>query len=224
MADVYTDLSRVLYGYGSARIFLVREHGAMLRPTLNLAELLDGEIEDDEDAGVPNSAACAATTNADADGSVDVEEGAEGRVIQMLMRFICGFMQGCPFSTFLAILPMHMALQEAHDAYPDLRTASLADDNYFGALAAVFGPAFELVRKLHKERCNLKSNTSKLKAFVPAGGVEGVPKLFLEAQGGEILGQVCRRLCRSRRAQIGRVEDRPAHQNPYRASRAARPD
>ena len=82
----------MLYGYGSARIFLVREHGAMLQPTLNPAELLDGEIEDDEDAGVPDGAARAATTDADADGSVDVEEeGAEGRVIQMLMRFIRGF-------------------------------------------------------------------------------------------------------------------------------------
>lgn len=45
--------------------------------------------------------------------------------------------------------------------------------------------------KLHKERCNLESNTSKLKAFVPTGGVEGVPGLFLDAQGVEILDFKC---------------------------------
>ena len=61
----------------------------------------------------------------------------------MLMRFYRGFVQGFPLSTFLAILPMHMALQEAHVAHLDLRTASLVDDTHFGAPAEVFGPAFE---------------------------------------------------------------------------------
>jgi len=49
-------------------IFLVREHGVMLRPTLNPGELLDGEINEDRDAGVPDGAARAAMSDADANG------------------------------------------------------------------------------------------------------------------------------------------------------------
>ena len=41
------------------------------------------------------------------------------------------------------------------------------------------------------ERCDLRSNPSKLKAFSPRGGTDGIPQSILDAQGGEVGGVKC---------------------------------
>jgi hypothetical protein len=188
----YIPIFRVLYGHGSSRIFLARENGAMVKPALDPGELLGGDIDDDDRAGGPDGTARDALDDAGADELVDIEEeGAEGHIADLLLRLHRGFPQGCPLSTFFAILPMHMALHDAHDAYPNLRSVAYADDTYVGDSEKDFGDAFEHVRRLQKEQCNLESNTSKLKAFVPCGGVAGVPDYIIEAQGGELLGFMC---------------------------------
>ena len=56
-----------------------------------------------------------------------------GAVTQTLHRFRRGFVQGCPMSTFFAVLLAHMALHTVHKNNPGLGSVSIADDSYFTA-------------------------------------------------------------------------------------------
>lgn len=106
-------------------------------------------------------------------------------------RFARGVVQGCPFSTFAAVLPTHLALHEVHKQHKAMRSVSIADDSYFGAPVGALEAGFAAVRATHAARCNLHSNVEKLKAFVPSGGTDGIPTYVLDQQGGEVLGFKC---------------------------------
>ena len=96
-----------------------------------------------------------------------------------------------PLATLGAVLPMHLELCKSAKERPALRIACTADDTYLCGPPSTLYTDFQFVRDKLYNNCDLLTNTEKLKAFCPVGGVEGIPADILDEQGGEIFGFKC---------------------------------
>ena len=179
----YVPLFGVFYGNYHGRVFLVREEGELRVPIVACDSVLEDDVllisctdSDDSTAGHVE----------DLDGTPQI-----GDAVMRCIRSRRAFQQGCVLATLGSLLRRHLQLHAFNKDWPLLRIVGQSDDTYVGGPPRLLYPGFAEIQRIDREECDVRTNTDKLKALCPRGGVEGIPDSILEAQGGEIHGFKC---------------------------------
>ena len=96
--------------------------------------------------------------------------------------------RGCVLATLGSLLRRHLQLHAFNKDWPLLRIVGQSDDTYVGGPPRLLYPGFAEIQRIDREECDVRTNTDKLKALCPRGGVEGIPDSILEAKVARYTG------------------------------------